>query len=166
MRQSQVEHKTDSPQALSFEGHEMIRLCQLRSARIVAGAVGAVALLAGCSSTSSSGSVTTSTTPDPTSTISTPSTATPTVTTTATSNAGECSEASILSALPAKLKLKDFDCAIASPAIWAAARVTSGPEVYFLESTAGPWKLYTSEKICSGAVKGVPKEILAYCAVE
>jgi len=76
---------------------------------------------------------------------------------------GDCSEASILAALPSGSELKDFACAVASPALWAAARVTSGSEVYFLKSTSGPWELFESEEICSGAVTGLPDEVLAYC---
>ena len=59
--------------------------------------------------------------------------------------------------------MKDFDCAIESPAVWAAVRVTSGAEVYFLSSTTGPWTVHGADTVCGGDAPRVPDEILAYC---
>ena len=76
---------------------------------------------------------------------------------------GQCAEDSILQALPDGSTLEGFDCAVVSPAIWAAVRVKEGDKVYFLETTSGPWEIRKVEDVCSKPVKGIPKELLAYC---
>ena len=131
---------------------------QMRAVGIAVGLLTAVPLLGACSSASSTGG-----SPNPTMSTSLPASETPSSDPAPTADFGDCSEASILAALPSGSELKDFVCAVASPALWAAARVTSGAKVYFLESTSGPWELHESEEICTGAVTGLPDEILAYC---
>jgi len=56
-----------------------------------------------------------------------------------------------------------FQCAIASPAMWAAARVKPGPTVFFLQSTSGVWKVFKADQVCITPSKGLPKEILGFC---
>ena len=56
-----------------------------------------------------------------------------------------------------------YECAIASPAMWAAARVNPGPVVFFLQTTSGPWKVSTANQICGKPPARLPKEIQAYC---
>jgi len=131
---------------------------QMRAVGIAVGLLTAVPLLGACSSASSTGG-----SPNPTMSTSLPASETPSSDPAPTADFGDCSEASILAPLPSGSELKDFVCAVASPALWAAARVTSGSKVYFLESTSGPWELHESEEICTGAVTGLPDEILAYC---
>jgi len=76
---------------------------------------------------------------------------------------GECTKVSILAALPAGLTMDKFQCAIASPSMWAAARVKPGPTVFFLQTTSGPWKVSTAKQICGKPPAGLPKEIQAFC---
>lgn len=122
-----------------------------------------LALLGGCSSTSSSDA-----TASPTPTHGTPSSSVPVGVTTSGSSStspamGQCTEASILAALPAGSTMDKYDCAIASPSMWAAARVKPGATVFFLEAKAGAWKVYTANKICQASSPRPPKEILAFC---
>ena len=56
-----------------------------------------------------------------------------------------------------------FECAIASPTMWAAARVKPGPKVFFLQTTTGPWKVSTADKVCGTPKTSLPKEIRAFC---
>ena len=81
----------------------------------------------------------------------------------ASAAAGECTEASILAALPAGSAMVKYDCAIASPTMWAAASVKPGPTVYFLQTTSGPWKVSTAKQMCGKPPAGLPKEIQAFC---
>lgn len=135
-----------------------------RAARlIVVGGTG-LGLLSGCSSASSN-VATKSATPaqDTTSNY-----ATATATISAGSSAapaalGECNKASILAALPAGSTMAKYECAIASPWMWAAARVKPGPTVFFLQATSGAWKVSTAEQLCGTPPKGLPKEISAFC---
>ena len=139
---------------------------QMRAVGIAVGLLTAVPLLGACSPASSAGGSPSPTMPTSLPASETPSSdasETPPSDSAATADFGDCSEASILAALPSGSELKDFECEVASPALWAAARVTSGSTVYFLESTSGPWELHESEEICTGAVTGLPSEILAYC---
>jgi hypothetical protein len=76
---------------------------------------------------------------------------------------GECTEASILKALPAGSTMVKYGCAIASPTMWAAARVKPGPKVYFLQNKGGAWKVSTADQVCGTPPKGLPKEIQAFC---
>lgn len=56
-----------------------------------------------------------------------------------------------------------YDCAIASPSMWAAARVKPGATVFFLEAKAGAWKVYTAKQMCGASSSRLPKNILAFC---
>jgi len=76
---------------------------------------------------------------------------------------GDCTEVSILAALPAGSTMVKYECAIASPTMWAAARVKPGPTVFFLQTTSGAWKVSTAKQICVTPPVGLPKEILAFC---
>jgi hypothetical protein len=76
---------------------------------------------------------------------------------------GQCTDASILAALPAKSTMVKYDCAIASPTMWAAARVNPGAKVFFLQSTSGAWKVSKAAKACGATGAKLPKEIKAYC---
>jgi len=71
--------------------------------------------------------------------------------------------ASLLAALPAGSTMDKFQCAIASPTMWAAARVKPGPTVYFLSITSGAWKVSKTGQVCTTPNKSLPKEILAFC---
>lgn len=74
----------------------------------------------------------------------------------------ECTKSSIKDALPKASDLVKFDCAIASPAMWAAARVTAG-SVFFLTSLSGPWKVTPGNALCGAKIKQVPKALRGYC---
>jgi len=76
---------------------------------------------------------------------------------------GDCTEVSILAALPAGSTMVKYECAIASPTMWAAARVNPGPTVFFLQTTSGAWKVSTAKQICVTPPVGLPKEIQAFC---
>ena len=56
-----------------------------------------------------------------------------------------------------------YQCALASPAMWAAASVKPGPRVFFLQTTSGAWKVSTADKICGNPRASLPKEIMAFC---
>jgi len=75
---------------------------------------------------------------------------------------GECTKASIQDALPKGSVVDKFACAIASPAMWAAARLTTG-SVFFLKTVSGPWEATPGEGLCSTKIKEVPKELRGYC---
>jgi len=57
-----------------------------------------------------------------------------------------------------------FECAIASPTMWAAARVKPGLTAYFLQSTGGAWKVSRASQVCGNPSAGLPKEIGAFCS--
>lgn len=144
----------------------MIHAFARRAAILTVFAGTGLALLTGCSS-SPSGEATTSRTP----TSGGAATSSPQPTARASKSgassvstaAGECTDASILAALPAGSTMVKYQCAIASPTMWAAARVKPGPTVFFLQNTSGPWKVSTSDKVCGATSASLPPEIKAYC---
>ena len=75
----------------------------------------------------------------------------------------ECTEASILAALPAGSTMDKYSCEIVSPWMWAAARVKPGPTVVFLQTKGDTWKKVTTESVCSAPSKGLTNQILAFC---
>lgn len=152
----------------------MIHTTVRRAALLLACGGTGLALLVGCSSSSSS-DATTSAAPTPGVTASaTPTQGTPSKSddhgkdpkagvSSAHAALGECTKASILAALPAGSAMVKFQCAIASPWMWAAARVKPGPNVFFLQATSGAWKVSKADQICRAPSKSLPKEILAFC---
>ena len=74
----------------------------------------------------------------------------------------ECTKSSIEGALPKDSVVVKFGCAIASPAMWAAARVEAG-SVFFLTSVSGPWKVTAGTELCGAKIKKVPKDLRGYC---
>jgi hypothetical protein len=78
------------------------------------------------------------------------------------SDLAQCTKSSIEGALPKGSVLVKFDCTIASPAMWAAARVETG-SVFFLTSVAGPWTVTPGEALCGARRNEVPEEIRSYC---
>ena len=77
--------------------------------------------------------------------------------------AGECTDASILAALPAGSTMDKYQCATASPWMWAAARVKPGPTVFFLQAKSGAWKVSTAAQACGASSSGLPPEIKVFC---
>lgn len=77
---------------------------------------------------------------------------------------GLCTEASILASLPSGATGAEYQCALGSPFMWAAARVKSGPEVYFIRTNNGPWELVETSKACgSGSTKAPSELTAAFC---
>lgn len=87
---------------------------------------------------------------------------TPSTASVAPSTFTECTKSDIGGALPKGSVIVEFECTIASPAMWAAARVKSGP-VFFLSSIAGPWEVTPAKELCGARRKEVPKELRSYC---
>ena len=142
----------------------MIHTTVSRTALLVALSGIGLAFLTGCSSASSSGGSTSATPPKGSPSSVGAATKAPTSgATSASLAAGECTEASILAALPVGSTMDKYQCAIVSPWMWAAARVKPGARVFFLQSKTGAWKVYTPEKVCGANKAGLPKEILAFC---
>jgi hypothetical protein len=117
-----------------------------------------LALLTGCSSSNDATKPATSTQGTPSS-----SAAKTSAGSAASAAAGECTEVSILAALPAGSIMDKYQCAIASPTMWAAARVNPGPRVFFLQTKSGAWKVSTAKQMCGKPPAGLPKEIQAFC---
>ena len=137
----------------------MKRRDRLRTIRILAAAAVVLITLGGCTSgPSGGGSSAASVDPTPS-----PAAGSSTRTTPSSPPAelADCSRESIESALPKGSVVKKFDCAVASPAMWAAARVKTG-SVYFLTSVAGPWEARSGKIVCA-KTKNVPKELRGYC---
>src|SRR5665647_30890 len=143
----------------------MIHTSVRRAALLVACGGSGLALLAGCSSTSSNDATTTATPTHVTpsgvipSRSAAPANDSPSG---ALSVLGECNEPSLLAALPEVSKVIKFQCEIASPWMWAAARV-NGPRVFFLQTRGGAWRVSEADQVCGVPSKGVPKELLAFC---
>ncbi len=139
-----------------------------KAARLLAYGGAGLALLTGCSS-GSSGNATTSATRTqggPSSSgvpIRASVNATPSGASTSSPAPGECTEASILAALPPQSTMDKYECAIASPNMWAAARVKPGPRLFFLQTNGGVWKVSTADQLCRTPKANLPPEILAFC---
>ena len=115
-----------------------------------ASAMGILAL-AGCSSNNNS------------SPTESPTTAATSATSSPTNNAASCTEESILNALPSGSTMVRYHCADVSGTQWAAAEISPGPTVYFLEMTGDQWSVSTSDSICGTASAGLPDALLSFC---
>lgn len=123
----------------------------LRKSALLVSGVGIAALtVTGCSSSSDT----------------TPS-ASPTLTSaTATTSpvAAECTEGSILAALPEGSTMVKYNCADVSGTQWAAAKVDPGPTVFFLQEKNSTWDVSTADSVCGTASAGLPETLLNYCS--
>ena len=79
-----------------------------------------------------------------------------------TSNA-DCSSQAILSALPGGATMQEFSCAKVGDTEWAAARVSPGDTVFFLQWNGTKWNAEDSQSICGTASAGLPQSLLSYC---
>ncbi len=93
----------------------------------------------------------------------TPTSASVAASPTASETGGLCTEESILASLPEGAKLQEFQCALGSPYMWAAARVMPGPKVYFMRSNNGPWTLVKTSQACGSGPTRAPEELTAIC---
>ena len=135
----------------------MTRRDRLYTARILAAAALVVGSLGACTPSQSQGGSTAASgdqTPSVSATSSTPNSL--------PSNEADCTKSSIEGALPKGSVLAKFDCAIASPAMWAGARLEGG-SVFFLTSTAGPWVVTPGAEMCGARKSEVPPELSSYC---
>ena len=137
----------------------MTRRGRLRTSRVLAAAALVVGSLGACTSGPHEGGSTAASdrTPSPASVSTTSSTPD-----SLPSDEAQCTKSSIEGALPKGSVLVKFDCTIASPAMWAAARVETG-SVFFLTSVAGPWILTPGEALCGAKLNEVPEELRSYC---
>jgi hypothetical protein len=142
----------------------MSRPTRIRTARILAAAALVVGSLGACTSGQSGGgssgggsTAASDPTPSPASVSTTSS-----IPTSIPSDEAQCTKSSIEGALPKGSVLASFDCTIASPAAWAAARLKTG-SVFFLTSVAGPWTVTPGEAMCGARRNEVPEEIRSYC---
>ena len=79
---------------------------------------------------------------------------------------GQCSEASIQSSLPNGGTLQDFQCDVASPFMWAAARVEPEGQVVFMRSNGSPWVLVETQEACGSGPSHAPQSLAAMCPKE
>ena len=75
----------------------------------------------------------------------------------------DCSSQAILSALPGGATMQEFSCAKVGDTEWAAARVSPGDTVFFLQWDGTKWKAEDAQSICGTASAGLPKSLLSYC---
>ena len=75
----------------------------------------------------------------------------------------DCSSQAILSALPGGATMQEFSCAKVGDTEWAAARVSPGDTVFFLQWDGTKWKAEDSPSICGTASAGLPQSLLSYC---
>jgi co-chaperonin GroES (HSP10) len=59
--------------------------------------------------------------------------------------------------------MEEFSCAKVGDTEWAAARVSPGDTVFFLQWDGTKWKAEDSQSICGTASAGLPKSLLSYC---
>ncbi len=76
----------------------------------------------------------------------------------------DCSSQAILSALPGGATMQEFTCAKVGDTEWAAARVSPGDTVFFLQWNGTKWNAEDSASVCGTASAGLPKSLLSYCA--
>jgi co-chaperonin GroES (HSP10) len=76
----------------------------------------------------------------------------------------DCSSQAILSALPGGATMEEFTCADVGGKKWAAARVSPGNTVFFLQWNGTKWNAEDSQAVCGAASAGLPKSLLSYCA--
>ena len=74
-----------------------------------------------------------------------------------------CTSEAILAALPAGATMQEFTCADVSGKLWAAARVSPGDTVFFLQWNGTKWNAQDSQSICGTASAGLPQSLLSYC---
>ena len=75
----------------------------------------------------------------------------------------DCSSHAILSALPGGAAMQEFSCAKVGDTEWAAARVSPGDTVFFLQWNGTKWNAEDSQSICGTASAGLPQSLLSYC---
>jgi hypothetical protein len=76
-----------------------------------------------------------------------------------------CTSEAILAALPSGAAMQEFTCADVGGKLWAAARVSPGDTVFFLQWNANSdtWSAQDSSSICGTASAGLPQSLLSYC---
>ena len=74
-----------------------------------------------------------------------------------------CTSEAILAALPAGATMQEFTCANVGGKLWAAARVSPGATVFFLQWNGTKWNAQDSQSICGTASAGLPQSLLSYC---
>jgi hypothetical protein len=74
-----------------------------------------------------------------------------------------CTSEAILAALPSGATMEEFTCADVSGKLWAAARVSPGATVFFLQWNGTKWSAEDSQSICGTASAGLPQSLLSYC---
>jgi co-chaperonin GroES (HSP10) len=74
-----------------------------------------------------------------------------------------CTSEAILAALPAGATMQEFTCADVGGKLWAAARVSPGDTVFFLQWNGTKWNAKDSQSICGTASAGLPQSLLSYC---
>jgi hypothetical protein len=137
----------------------MNRPNRLRTASVLAAAAVLLGSLGACTSSQSGGGSTASSGAGTQS----PATAAASLSSTPLpSDTATCTKSSIEGALPKGSVLAKFDCTIASPAMWAGARLESG-SVFFLTSTAGRWVVTPGAEMCGARKSEVPPELSSYC---
>ena len=67
-----------------------------------------------------------------------------------------CTSEAILAALPAGATMDEFTCADVGGKLWAAARVSPGDTVFFLQWNGTKWNAQDSQSICGTASAGLP----------
>ena len=87
----------------------------------------------------------------------------PTTSSTGSKTKAECSSQAILSALPGGATMQEFTCAKVGDTEWAAARVSPGDTVFFLQWNGTEWNAEDSESVCGTASAGLPQSLLSYC---
>ena len=87
----------------------------------------------------------------------------PTTSSQASNTKAECSSQAILSALPGGATMQEFTCAKVGDTEWAAARVSPGNTVFFLQWNGTKWNAEDSQSICGTASAGLPQSLLSYC---
>ena len=74
-----------------------------------------------------------------------------------------CTSEAILAALPASATMQEFTCADVGGKLWAAARVSPGDTVFFLQWNGTKWNAEDSDSVCGTASAGLPQSLLSYC---
>ena len=87
----------------------------------------------------------------------------PTTSSQASNTKAECSSQAILSALPGGATMQEFTCAKVGDTEWAAARVSPGNTVFFLQWNGTKWNAEDSDSVCGTASAALPQSLLSYC---
>jgi co-chaperonin GroES (HSP10) len=87
----------------------------------------------------------------------------PTTSSTGSKTKADCSSQAILSALPGGATIREFTCAKVDDTEWAAARVSPGNTIFFLQWNGTKWNAEDSQSICGTASAGLPQSLLSYC---